>query len=93
MSKEWHEIKTAPAEEIVETKIDDADGVRNVQPLRRTGRLWWMPDGSMYVYYTPTHWRPLSVEILEALARDEDERARRATKRAADLRHRAAVTP
>jgi hypothetical protein len=41
----------------VETKVDDAKGVRNVQPLKRLGNLWFFPDGSMYVYYTPTHWR------------------------------------
>lgn len=22
-------------------------------------RLWFFPDMSMYVYYVPTHWRPL----------------------------------
>lgn len=27
--------------------------------LRRSGRLWWLPDGSMYVYYVPKMWRPL----------------------------------
>lgn len=29
----------------------------NQQPLRRKGRLWFLPDGSMYVYYTPQFWR------------------------------------
>lgn len=46
----------------VETKISDAQGERNVQSLKRdgeNGRLWFFPDGSMYVYYTPTHWRPI----------------------------------
>lgn len=42
---------------IVDTKIDDEKGVRNEQELKRQGWLWFMPDGSMYVYYTPTHWR------------------------------------
>lgn len=27
------------------------------QPLKRVGRLWFFPDGSMYVYYTPAFWR------------------------------------
>ena len=45
--------------EVVETKIHDAKGCRNEQRLKRQGRLWWFEDGSMYVYYTPTHWRPL----------------------------------
>lgn len=42
---------------IVETKIDNERGVRNEQMLLRQGRLWFFPDRSMYVYYTPTHWR------------------------------------
>lgn len=39
----------------VETKIDDADGERNVQRLRRQGSLWFA--GDVYVYYRPTHWQ------------------------------------
>jgi len=51
---------TLPDEhQVVETKIDDANGCRNIAPLKRIGRLWFFHDGSMYVYYTPTHWRPL----------------------------------
>lgn len=49
-----------PDNEVVMTKIDDADGVRSERPLKRlegTGNLWFLPDGSMYVYYTPTHWK------------------------------------
>lgn len=42
---------------VVETKIDDGDGVRNVQDLKRKNNLWFFSDGSMYVYYTPTHWK------------------------------------
>ena len=51
-----------PDREVVETKIDDVQGgCRNVQPLYLdSGRLWFLSDGSMYVYYTPTHWRPLN---------------------------------
>ncbi len=29
------------------------------QTLKRIGRLWFVPDGSIYVYYTPIFWRPL----------------------------------
>lgn len=43
---------------VVETKIDDENGVRNVQKLKRGWGRWLLPDGSMYVYYEPTHWRP-----------------------------------
>ena len=46
-----------PENTIVETKIDDSRGCRNQQSLYRVKNLWFVPDGSMYVYYTPTHWR------------------------------------
>lgn len=42
---------------VVDTKVDDRQGVRNEQKLKRYNNLWFLPDGSMYVYYTPTHWR------------------------------------
>jgi hypothetical protein len=60
MTENWISINAAlPADgEIVETKIDDHRGCRNEQRLKRQGRLWFIPDGSMYVYYTPTHWKP-----------------------------------
>lgn len=57
----WQKIDTAPEKVLVMTKVDDGDGeVRNVQPLRRSGRLWWVARGDTYVYYQPTHWRPIS---------------------------------
>lgn len=46
-----------PVGVVVDTKIDDENGIRNEQKLKRNGSLWWHPDGSAYVYYTPTHWR------------------------------------
>jgi hypothetical protein len=45
-----------PENQVVMTKIEDAHGSRNEQTLKRQGRLWFFPDGSMYVYYMPTHW-------------------------------------
>lgn len=30
-----------------------------VQSLKRDGNLWFVPDGSMYVYYIPITWRKL----------------------------------
>ena len=42
---------------VVTTMISDIHGERNVQELKRNRSLWFYPDGSMYVYYTPTHWR------------------------------------
>jgi hypothetical protein len=56
---DWRVVDTAPENVVVRTKIDDRRGVRNVQNLKRSGMLWWFPDGAMYVYYTPTHWAPL----------------------------------
>jgi hypothetical protein len=57
---EWQPIATAPESTTVLTKIDDENGCRNEQQLKRQGRLWFIPDMSMYVYYTPTHWRALA---------------------------------
>lgn len=48
-----------PENTIVETKIDYGRGCRNQGKLYRLGNLWFLEDGSMYVYYTPTHWRYL----------------------------------
>lgn len=42
----------------VKTKIDDGKGIRNEAILIRKNNLWFLADGSMYVYYTPTHWMP-----------------------------------
>lgn len=56
---EWKPINTAPEAILIDTKIDDEHGERNHAPLIRDGRLWWRRDYSMYVYYEPTHWRPI----------------------------------
>ena len=56
----WLDAESAPEGEDVETAIIDDDGARMVQTLTRRGRLWFVPSGAMYVYYTPTHWRPVS---------------------------------
>lgn len=59
MGNSW--IKTTdklpPEGVVVETKIDDGKGCRNQTQLKRKGKLWFYSDDSMYVYYTPTHWR------------------------------------
>lgn len=56
----WQKIKdvSPPIGKIVNTAIYDEHGLRNEQPLKFDGKLWWLPDGKMYVYYTPTHWKP-----------------------------------
>jgi len=53
------EARLPPVGQVVETKISDTSGERNHARLKRDGRLWWTESGSMYVYYTPTHWRPV----------------------------------
>ena len=55
----WHQtLYELPPEGVaVYTKIDDKRGCRNERKLYRRGNLWFLSDGSMYVYYTPTHWR------------------------------------
>jgi len=47
-----------PEGQAVLTKIDDGKSSRNEQELKRLRGLWFFPDDSMYVYYTPTHWTP-----------------------------------
>lgn len=56
----WIRVKDQLPEsgKLVDTKIDDENGIRNEQPLIRNANLWFEPDGKMYVYYTPTHWKP-----------------------------------
>lgn len=69
----WISVKDALPEEgvVVHAKIDDEKGLRNEQDLKLWRRLWWFPDGSMYVYYTPTHWR--SVLGIETRERKEEK--------------------
>ena len=53
------DVMLPPEKLVVETKIHDCGGCRNQGKLMRKQGLWFMTDGSMYVYYTPTHWRAL----------------------------------
>jgi hypothetical protein len=62
MALNWKPIDTAPEGVLVMTKIDDADGCRNEQPMMKHRNLWWIDFGApreMYVYYKPTHWAEL----------------------------------
>jgi hypothetical protein len=36
------------------------DSTGREQDLKLSGRLWFFPDGGMYVYYVPTFWRALT---------------------------------
>lgn len=57
----WKATKDVLPEEgvPVETMIADEHGVRNEAVLKHRGGLWFIPDGSMYVYYYPTHWKAI----------------------------------
>jgi hypothetical protein len=54
----WKNIQDNPPPKntVVNTCIIDEDGQRNECRLRLIGKLWFLHDASMYVYYTPTHW-------------------------------------
>jgi hypothetical protein len=55
----WKSISqvSPPIDQAIMTKIDDHNGERNIQPLVFRGKMWWFVDKTMYVYYTPTHWK------------------------------------
>jgi hypothetical protein len=55
MTTDWTPTeREVPAEGVV---VDAMDSGGHVQPLKRQGPLWFFPDGSMYVYFTPKYWR------------------------------------
>lgn len=58
-TEDWRNTKMEkpPLGLIVDTKIEDHKGVRNEQQLKLVNNLWFVPDGSIYVYYEPTHWK------------------------------------
>lgn len=55
----WNSVQNIlpPENLVVQTKIDDENGIRNESKLKRVGNLWFVEDGSVYIYYRPTHWR------------------------------------
>lgn len=57
----WINVADALPDEgaVVDTVISDGHGTRNEARLKRSGNLWFLPDGSMFVYYTPTHWKAI----------------------------------
>lgn len=68
------ELGLPPENVEVMTKIDDELGPRNEQSLKRHGNLWFFPDMSMYVYYAPTHWKPIDLLFLDIARRNPDGR-------------------
>ena len=63
-TEDWISVKVQrpPMGIVVDTKLDDASGSRNEQRLKLVSNLWFVPDGSMYVYYEPTHWKYIQPE-------------------------------
>lgn len=55
----WKFTQTTPAPEgvILDTKYHDDDGCMHKRPMILRDRVWGSPDGELYVYYRPTHWR------------------------------------
>lgn len=51
------EEQLPPEKKLVLTKIHDGYGSRNEEKLFRSGKLWFVEGGGIYVYYTPTHWK------------------------------------
>lgn len=56
--------KLPPPYVVVDTKIVENGISRMEQALKlgESSNLWFVPDGSVCVYYCPTHWRSLSYE-------------------------------
>lgn len=61
-SEHWHdESWTLTATELPPENVLvwAMDGAGSVQQLKRSGGLWFIPDGSMYVYFTPPFWKEI----------------------------------
>jgi hypothetical protein len=56
----WNPTDTMLPPENTLVKTMDSSG--RVSTLQRIGNLWFVPDGGMYVYYTPISWRHLTTQ-------------------------------
>lgn len=54
----WNSTITNPPPEGVVVEVANNGGAQ----LVRQGNLWFFPDFSMYVYYTPEWWRTIESE-------------------------------
>lgn len=61
----WIDVDDELPEEsvVVETLAPEDPSYLYKTTLKRVGNLWLFPNGSVYVMYTPTHWRPLSTSL------------------------------
>lgn len=55
MSAGWHDTATERPENGQMVEVPNNGGIQ----LRYRDGLWWLPDGSMYVYFVPAYWRPM----------------------------------
>lgn len=56
--QDWISTKTGPypAENVVVNTMNSSGQVTQLKIMRG---FWFVPDGSMYVYYTPQFWQPI----------------------------------
>lgn len=52
---DWTDTSVGNPSEGVEVDVVTPGG--DTRRLVYASNLWWLPDRSMYVYFTPTHWR------------------------------------
>lgn len=52
---EWRNVTATEPPDNMEVEVMNNGGAR----LVRRRNLWFFPDFSMYVYYTPQYWRPI----------------------------------
>ena len=55
----WQPIETAPENILIDTKVEYEFKVGVNQYLIKINEYWMEADKITYVYYTPTHWRPI----------------------------------
>lgn len=51
----WTNVTEAAPRDGQVVEVQNNGGMR----LKRSGRLWFLEDGSLYVYFTPEWWRPV----------------------------------
>lgn len=71
---EWTPIGDELPPERVLVKVIGSKGTEGM--LRRSGALYFVPDGSMYVYWVPEFWRHLTFAD-QALIQKEIDQAKR----------------
>lgn len=55
---QWNRVESVLPPEGLVVETISAGGLQ--QTLKRQGKLWSFPDGSMYVYYRVAYWREVT---------------------------------